>query len=53
MGSGPADLGSNPRETTFVEAFRELVPTIDAALMEIKEGSASQAEVILQTQRGV
>ena len=46
-------LGFEPRSVSITKAFRELIPTIDSALLEIKEGSASQAEVILQTLKEV
>ena len=50
MGSGPADLGSNPGETTsnLQKAGEELLPIITDALAEIEQGSALQAKAILE-----
>jgi hypothetical protein len=52
--SGSSDLGSNPRGTTKIRnEFKALVPHIEAALAEMKNGSSTQAEIILSTLKEV
>jgi len=50
----PSDFGSNPRGTTKIRnEFKALVPHIEAALAEMKNGSSTQAEIILSTLKEV